>query len=82
MEKKEGIMRFTWSREKGIRNNQGLSPLVIRRKRRGRHRGRRNNGDAINSDNKAHNHVLEVGLDEENLLVQGIDEMITEDDGM
>jgi hypothetical protein len=29
-----------------------------------------------------HNHVLEVGLDEENLLVQGIDEMITEDDGM
>jgi hypothetical protein len=29
-----------------------------------------------------HNHVLEVGLDEENLLVQGIDEMITEDDGI
>jgi hypothetical protein len=42
----------------------------------------RSNGDVASSDNMVHYHVLEVGLDEESLVVQGISEMITEDDGM
>jgi hypothetical protein len=42
----------------------------------------RSNGDVANSDNMVHHHVLEVGLDEESLLVQGIGEVITEDDRM
>jgi hypothetical protein len=37
---------------------------------------------AANSDKIMHDHVLEVGLDEESLVVQGIGEMITEDVGI
>jgi hypothetical protein len=40
-----------------------------------------NSDDVVaNSDNIMPDHVLEVALDEERLLVQGFDEMITESD--
>jgi hypothetical protein len=35
---------------------------------------------ATNNDKIMHEHVLEIGLDEGRLLVQGFDEMITEGD--
>jgi hypothetical protein len=37
---------------------------------------------AANSDKIMHDHVLEVALDKEHLLVQGFDEKITESDGI
>jgi hypothetical protein len=39
-------------------------------------------GVAANNDNLMHLHVLEVSLDEERLLVQGFDEMITDGDNI
>jgi hypothetical protein len=42
-----------------------------------------NSGDvAVNCNTNTSDHVLEVELDEERLLVQGFDEMITGDDGI
>jgi hypothetical protein len=35
---------------------------------------------AANSDKIMHDHVLKVALDDERLVVQGFDEMITESD--
>jgi hypothetical protein len=37
---------------------------------------------ATNIDKIMHDHILEIELDEERLLVQGFDEMITGDDGI